>query len=102
MARASSSRPRAQQMRAKPLRKAGMAALCSSAKARIAGSISPIRRARGRDGAFITTARRGQNLPASVPPNLTTPGTPRALVYVFNTNDLGTALGGTPETIIEL
>src|SRR5215475_10309265 len=52
--------------------------------------------------AFITTARRGQNLPASVPPNLTTPGTPRALVYVFDATDLGTALGGTPETIVEL
>ena len=34
--------------------------------------------------AFITTARLGQNLPASVPPELTTPGTPRALVYVFD------------------
>ena len=52
--------------------------------------------------AFITTARRGQNLPESVPLNLTTPGTPRALVYVFDTNDLGTALGGSPDTIIEL
>ena len=52
--------------------------------------------------AFITTARRGQNLPDSVPPNLTTPGTPRALVYVFDATNLGTALGGSPETIIEL
>jgi streptogramin lyase len=33
--------------------------------------------------AFITTARRGQNLPASVPPSLSTPGIPRALVWVF-------------------
>src|SRR5262249_14375265 len=59
-----------------------------------------------RDGhftrAFLTTPRRGQDLPASVPPNLTTPGTPRALVYVFNTNALGSALGGNPETIVEL
>ena len=39
--------------------------------------------------AFITTARRGQNLPDSVPPNLTTPGTPRALVYVFDAANLG-------------
>jgi len=52
--------------------------------------------------AFITTARVGQNLPDSVPPNLTTPGTPRALVYVFDAANLGPALGGTPETIIEL
>ena len=52
--------------------------------------------------AFITTARRGQNLPDSLPPNLTTPGTPRALVYVFNAGNLGAALGGSPETIIEL
>jgi YVTN family beta-propeller protein len=50
--------------------------------------------------AFITTARRGQNLPESVPPNFTTPGTPRALVYVFLTADLGDDLGGTPETIV--
>src|SRR5215468_1367289 len=42
--------------------------------------------------AFITTARRGQNLPDSIAPNLTTPGTPRALVYVFDTTDLGADL----------
>ena len=52
--------------------------------------------------AFITTARRGQNLPAAVPANLTTPGTPRALVWVFDTTHLGTTLAGDPETIIEL
>jgi DNA-binding beta-propeller fold protein YncE/mono/diheme cytochrome c family protein len=52
--------------------------------------------------AFVTTARRGQNLPDSVPPNLTTPGTPRALVHVFDATDLGDTLAGTPETIIEL
>jgi DNA-binding beta-propeller fold protein YncE len=52
--------------------------------------------------AFITTARRGQNLPESVPLNLTTPGTPRALVYVFNATTLGNTLGGSPETVIEL
>ena len=60
----------------------------------------------GADGhftrAFIATARRGQNLPDSVPPNLTTPGIPRALVYVFDATDVGNALGGSPETIIEL
>jgi DNA-binding beta-propeller fold protein YncE len=52
--------------------------------------------------AFITTARRGQNLPASVPVNLTTPSTPRALVYVFDARNLGNDLGGSPETILEL
>src|SRR5215813_6109482 len=41
--------------------------------------------------AFITTARRGQNLPASVQPELTMPGTPRALVYVFDADNLGAA-----------
>ncbi|MEO8605555.1 MAG: hypothetical protein ABI629_23505, partial [bacterium] len=50
--------------------------------------------------AFITTARRGQNVPASVPANLTTPGTPRALVWAFDANSLGAALGGTPLSII--
>ena len=52
--------------------------------------------------AFITTARLGQNLPASIPPLLTTPGVPRALVWVFDATDLGPTLGGSPETIIEL
>ena len=52
--------------------------------------------------AFITTARRGQNLPDSVPPNLTTPGIPRALVFVFDATNLGPAPGGTPQAIIEL
>jgi DNA-binding beta-propeller fold protein YncE len=52
--------------------------------------------------AFVTTARRGQNLPPSVPANLTTPGTPRALVWVFDAERLGDGLGGTPEAILEL
>ena len=52
--------------------------------------------------AFITTARRGQNLPASVPAALTTPGTPRALVWVFDVTALDTTLGGSPETVVEL
>ncbi|MBI3783841.1 MAG: hypothetical protein HY270_10605 [Deltaproteobacteria bacterium] len=52
--------------------------------------------------AFITTARRGQNLPESLPANLTTPGTPRALVWVFDATNLGASLGGTPLAIIEL
>ena len=52
--------------------------------------------------AFITTARRGQNVPASVPARLTTPSTPRALVWVFDAADLGDPLAGTPLTIVEL
>jgi len=52
--------------------------------------------------AFITTSRLGQNLPDSIPPNPTTPGTPRALVYVFNVGNLGSSLGGDPETVVEL
>jgi DNA-binding beta-propeller fold protein YncE len=52
--------------------------------------------------AFITTARAGQNLPASVPPLLTTPGVPRALVYVFDAATLGSAMGGSPLSIVEL
>jgi len=52
--------------------------------------------------AFVTTARRGQNLPDGIAPNLTTPSTPRALDYVFDATNLGSALGGSPETIIEL
>ena len=56
----------------------------------------------GRNRAFITTARRGQNAAAQVAPNLTTPGTPRALVWVFDATNLGTSLGGTPLTVVQL
>ena len=52
--------------------------------------------------AFITSARRGQNLPDSVPANLTTPGTPRALVWVFDATNLGASPGGDPGAIVEL
>ncbi len=52
--------------------------------------------------AFVTTARRGQNLPASVPAALTTPGTPRALVGVFDATAADATLAGTPETIVAL
>ena len=55
-----------------------------------------------RNRAFVTTARRGQNLPASVPPLLTTAGVPRALVWAFDVNDLGSSLTGTPVGIVEL
>lgn len=50
--------------------------------------------------AFITTAHRGQNSP--IDPQLTTPGIGRADVWVFDSNDLGNSLGGTPLTIITL
>ncbi|HSQ00606.1 MAG TPA: hypothetical protein VL049_25565 [Candidatus Dormibacteraeota bacterium] len=56
----------------------------------------------GGNRAFITTARRGQNLPGTVLPLLTTPSTPRALVYVFDATNLGNTLEGTPLTIVQL
>jgi YVTN family beta-propeller protein len=65
----------------------------------------------GGNRAFITTAHRGQNSPYSIdlmpsnPGEMTTPGTGRADVWVFdatNATTLGSALGGTPETIVTL
>src|SRR5262245_15562624 len=56
----------------------------------------------GRGRAFVTTARRGQNLPPTLPANLTTPGEERALVWVFDASALGSSLEGTPLTIVEL
>ena len=53
-----------------------------------------------RERAFITTAHRGQNSP--IDPQLTTPGVGRADVWVFDANDLGASLGGTPVTILTL
>ena len=44
------------------------------------------------DRAFITTAHRGQNSPDD--PDLFTPGAGRADVWVFDANNLGSALGG--------
>jgi YVTN family beta-propeller protein len=52
--------------------------------------------------AFITTARRGQNLPNTVDPLLTTEGIGRALVFVFDATNLGNTLEGTPLTVVEL
>ncbi|MFI5365874.1 MAG: hypothetical protein ACHQ4J_09630, partial [Candidatus Binatia bacterium] len=54
----------------------------------------------GGNRAFITTAHRGQNSP--VDPQLTTPGVGRADVWVFDANNIGTSLGGTPLTILTL
>ncbi|MBO0882795.1 MAG: hypothetical protein J2P17_21165, partial [Mycobacterium sp.] len=58
--------------------------------------------------AFITTAHRGQQLtdpsiagvPGAGAPQLTTPGVPRADVWVFDPNNLGTTMGGTPVQIM--
>lgn len=59
----------------------------------------------GNTRAFITTAHRGQNSPHGTednPAELTTPSIGRADVWVFDVTNLGTDLGGTPLTIVEL
>jgi len=64
----------------------------------------------GADRAFITTAHRGQHrvhgsvagVPGSGDPELTTPSTPRADVWVFDATSLGVSIGGTPLEIVEL
>jgi YVTN family beta-propeller protein len=58
--------------------------------------------------AFITTAHRGQqrndpslaNVPGAGDPQLTTPGIPRADVWVFDPLNLGVTMGGTPLRIL--
>ncbi|MEY4562469.1 MAG: hypothetical protein RLZZ618_1746 [Pseudomonadota bacterium] len=50
--------------------------------------------------AFITAAHRGQN--AKFNPQLTTAGVGRADVWVFNAASQGTALGGTPVTVLNM
>jgi len=58
--------------------------------------------------AFITTAHRGQqrsdpsiaNVPGAGDPQMTTPGIPRADVWVFDPSNLGTTAGGTPLSIL--
>ncbi len=50
--------------------------------------------------AFITAAHRGQNV--KFDPQLSTPGVGRADVWVFNTTSPGTALGGTPLTVLNM
>src|SRR5260221_12895769 len=58
--------------------------------------------------AFITTAHRGQqrtdssiaNIPGAGDPQFTTPGVPRADVWVFDPASLGNTLGGTPLKIM--
>ena len=50
--------------------------------------------------AFITAAHRGQNAPFN--PQLTTPGVGRADVWVFDSANLGSGIGGTPVKILNL
>ena len=52
------------------------------------------------DRAFITAAHRGQNAPFD--PQLTTPGVPRADVWVFDAGNLGAASQGQPLTIMHM
>src|SRR4051794_16723235 len=60
--------------------------------------------------AFITTAHRGQqrtspdiaDVPGAGDPKLTTPGTGRADVWVFDPANLGSVLGGKPLAIVTL
>lgn len=54
----------------------------------------------GQRRAFITTAHRGQNNPND--PGLLTPGLGRADVWVFDADNLGSSLGGTPLNIVTL
>ena len=64
----------------------------------------------GERRAFVTTAHRGQHrthrslagVPGAGDPQLTTPGVPRADVWVFDAERLGETLGGTPLEIVEL
>jgi DNA-binding beta-propeller fold protein YncE len=55
--------------------------------------------------AFITTAHRGQSSPYTSldnPGELTTPGIGRADVWVFDTRNPGSAVGGKPVTVLSL
>ena len=54
----------------------------------------------GHSRAFITAAHRGQNRPGD--PELLTPGIGRSDVWVFDSADLGGALGGTPLVLLNL
>jgi DNA-binding beta-propeller fold protein YncE len=56
----------------------------------------------GNDRAFVTTARRGQTCSAASNADLTTPGIGRAVVQVWNANDLGTGLRGNVLTEVVL
>lgn len=54
----------------------------------------------GNRWAFITAAHRGQNV--KFDPKLTTPGTGRADVWVFDAAAPATNLGGTPKTVLNM
>ena len=62
------------------------------------------------DRVFITTAHRGQHrsdpsissVPGAGDPELTTPSVPRADVWVFDADNPGSGVGGTPLKIVEL
>ncbi len=64
----------------------------------------------GKSRAFVTTAHRGQHrthpsldgVPGAGDPQLTTPGIPRADVWVFDAGNLEPGIGGTPLRIVEL
>ncbi len=54
----------------------------------------------GKSRAFVTTAHRGQNTGRD--PQTTVSGTGRADVWVFDANNLGSTLSGTPITVVTL
>ncbi len=64
----------------------------------------------GGNRAFITTAHRGQqriepsiaNIAGAGDPQLTTPGVGRADIWVFDSQNLGQSVGGTPLAIVNL
>ncbi|MFK7976274.1 MAG: hypothetical protein AB8C02_09060 [Halioglobus sp.] len=56
----------------------------------------------GSGRAYITAAFRGQNHPTFAPVDLFTEGLGRADVWVFDPNNLGSALGGNPITLVNL
>jgi sugar lactone lactonase YvrE len=56
----------------------------------------------GRQRAFVTAARRGQNHPANTLAEQQVPGFRAADVWVFDAENLGAGLGGTPITIVTL
>lgn len=55
-----------------------------------------------RDRAFVTAANRGQNRPGFTSASLTTPGSGRADVWVFDASQLEDSLNGKPLSIITL
>lgn len=56
----------------------------------------------GRNRAFITAASRGQNKPGFTSASLTTPGTGRADVWIFDAAQLDESLNGKPVAVLTL